>query len=50
MEKEGVTKNSEGNGISNKTGWEDVEAMAGKFEQQRTPEHKRNKDGDVIWL
>lgn len=49
MEKEGVTKIFEDNGASNKTGWEGVEAMAGKFEQQRTPEYKRNKDGDVMF-
>lgn len=49
MGKEVVTKNFEGNRVSNKTGWEDVEAMAGKFEQQRTPEYKQNKDGDVMF-
>ena len=31
------------------TGWEGVEAMADKLEQQRTPEYKRNKDGDVMF-
>ena len=31
------------------TGWEGVEAIVDNFEQQRTPEYKRNKDGDVMF-
>ena len=38
--------NNNGNAI---TGWESVEAIVDNFEQQRTPEYKRNKDGDVMF-
>lgn len=31
------------------TGCEGVEAMVDNFKQQRTPEYKRNKDGDVMF-
>ncbi len=49
MEKDGAIKTTENNGANSKTGWENVEAMAGRFEQRRTPEYKRNKDGDVMF-
>lgn len=47
MEKKEVATSTEKDSTSNKTGWEDVEQMAGRFEQKRTPEYEQNSDGDV---
>lgn len=49
MEKKEAGINPEKNRASSKTGWEGVEKMAGKFEQKRTPECRRNSDGDVMF-
>lgn len=49
MEKDGAIKTTENNEANSRTGWENVETMAGRFEQRRTPEYKRNKDGDVMF-